>query len=378
MGDKRKSVTIVPTWEPGGFTPRQRSGGSRSAGRAVSTSGAFAIDLAAHLEKVTELSKSIPRAGSKKQQMDLYLERALAHRRAGSWYAATSDYTSAHNLQRKLEDAQDASAPSGEAAELRPNLSEDSRPQWMPRGARHSTVGLRKGGNAEPLATQLSNLNGEQRLRLQEAVGNGRGQAGGGPGKPQRHAAAAALITRLLGGGSVTVFASLDPAPLLELCTLAAGWQVDPNHRVVNEGDVGDSFYVVLDGTLAVQRAGGSGGDVTLTTLRPGNHFGDLALISSAAGPGNEGGGRRSATVRSLTPCLLLQFMAEDFQRLLSHERQRWLRERIDWLSLTALCDKARLLRPRTARTPQWNAPVSARLHARGSQSGSRLTLPRA
>jgi CRP-like cAMP-binding protein len=64
---------------------------------------------------------------------------------------------------------------------------------------------------------------------------------------------------------------------------LAAG------ERVLNEGEEGDRFYVVLSGMLSVSQA--SRGEQSI--LRPGDYFGEVALAMHMP---------RTASVRALTP----------------------------------------------------------------------------
>ena len=65
----------------------------------------------------------------------------------------------------------------------------------------------------------------------------------------------------------------------------------DAGTHVVTEGEHGDAFFVVLDGTATVLRGGRKAG-----TLGPGDHFGELALLDPAP---------RAATVRAETPITL-------------------------------------------------------------------------
>ena len=65
--------------------------------------------------------------------------------------------------------------------------------------------------------------------------------------------------------------------------------QIAPGAAVINEGEDGDRFYVVLSGMLAVSQAtrGPQG------VLRPGDYFGEVALAMNMP---------RTASVRALTP----------------------------------------------------------------------------
>ena len=80
------------------------------------------------------------------------------------------------------------------------------------------------------------------------------------------------------------------------------------NEVVVREGDPGDSLYLVLEGQLAVLKAMGTPGEITLDHIGDGSFFGEMALID---------GQPRSATVRSEAPSLLLRITGKEFHRIM-------------------------------------------------------------
>ncbi|HET7269763.1 MAG TPA: ATP-binding protein [Rubrobacter sp.] len=77
---------------------------------------------------------------------------------------------------------------------------------------------------------------------------------------------------------------------------------------VLREGDPGDSLFVVLDGQLEVTKRQGSQ-DILLAVYRPGQFFGEMALLEKAP---------RSASVRTLRESRLLVISQAAFQTLLS------------------------------------------------------------
>lgn len=98
-----------------------------------------------------------------------------------------------------------------------------------------------------------------------------------------------AAVTEL---SRVGLFASLPGETLTRLAQRMEREQVGAGAAVVREGDVGDRFYVVLSGMLAVTQAGRG----VQGTLRPGDHFGEAALAVGVP---------QSATVRALTASTL-------------------------------------------------------------------------
>ena len=91
------------------------------------------------------------------------------------------------------------------------------------------------------------------------------------------------------------------------LAKLAAGMRRDriaSGQPVVQEGDDGDRFYVVLSGMLAVtQQARGEHG-----VLRPGDYFGEVGLVMDMP---------RTATVRALTPATVASCDRGTFDELI-------------------------------------------------------------
>ena len=73
--------------------------------------------------------------------------------------------------------------------------------------------------------------------------------------------------------------------------------------RVTREADFGYSFFVVIDGRVQVEV-----GDEVVAELGPGDHFGEVALVT---------GDKRNATVKALETCRLAKIMTWDFPKLL-------------------------------------------------------------
>ena len=77
----------------------------------------------------------------------------------------------------------------------------------------------------------------------------------------------------------------------------------EPGENVFRQGDMGDSFYMILDGNVDVIREE-NGQERKLATLGPGDYFGEMALLRSNT---------RSATIRCVTPLKLLSLRRSDF-----------------------------------------------------------------
>ncbi len=99
----------------------------------------------------------------------------------------------------------------------------------------------------------------------------------------------------------VPIFAGMSQADLL--ATLATGehFTVATGETVFREGDMGNSFYVLIAGDVAVEKLR-DGKTVELTRLGPGECFGEMALVGNDV---------RSATVRALGHVVAMRFYRE-------------------------------------------------------------------
>jgi MFS family permease len=99
--------------------------------------------------------------------------------------------------------------------------------------------------------------------------------------------------------GSLPLFAPLPPATLEHLARSLVPVQASAGTEVVRQGDVGDRFYLVDDGELAVAIDG-----TIVSTLGPGDHFGEIALLRDVP---------RTATVTARTDATLLALERDEF-----------------------------------------------------------------
>ena len=79
------------------------------------------------------------------------------------------------------------------------------------------------------------------------------------------------------------------------------------NAVVLNEGDLTDSLYIVLEGRVKAYVADTEGKEAVLSTQGPGEYFGEMVLDE----------GPRSASVMTLEPCRFLVVPKADFKDFL-------------------------------------------------------------
>ncbi|MGH3137640.1 MAG: MFS transporter, partial [Gaiellaceae bacterium] len=99
--------------------------------------------------------------------------------------------------------------------------------------------------------------------------------------------------------GSVPIFAPLPGMTIEHLAGRLIPLRLEPGTVVVREGDPGDRFFIVADGTVEVSEYGRA-----VAELGPGGYFGEIALIRDVA---------RTATVTTATDTVLYALDRDDF-----------------------------------------------------------------
>jgi len=102
-------------------------------------------------------------------------------------------------------------------------------------------------------------------------------------------------------------FSHLDEAALRSLVPGGTVRSYARNVVVVSEGDLTDSFYVVLSGRVKAFVSDEDGREAVVNTIDAGDYFGELVLD----------GGPRSASIMTLEPCRLYVIPQADVERLL-------------------------------------------------------------
>ena len=104
------------------------------------------------------------------------------------------------------------------------------------------------------------------------------------------------------------LFTRIPPSNIQGLLNTLETVKVTTGEDIVKQGEPGDYYYAVQNGTCDVIRAGANRRPIRLAELGPGDTFGEEALISGA---------RRNATVRMTSDGELARLTKEDFARLI-------------------------------------------------------------
>jgi CRP/FNR family transcriptional regulator, cyclic AMP receptor protein len=118
---------------------------------------------------------------------------------------------------------------------------------------------------------------------------------------------------------TVPLFADLDDRSLQAVAILAREVAFKAGEVFMLEGEIGDEFYVILDGTVRIDK-----GDRQIRSLTSGGFLGEIALLEKRP---------RSATATAVSDVSALALRHHEFERLLDtmpsvHQRVRSAIER--------------------------------------------------
>jgi CRP-like cAMP-binding protein len=103
------------------------------------------------------------------------------------------------------------------------------------------------------------------------------------------------------------LFADVPTRHLRKIAALTKEVRFSSGAPIVRFGEPGDAFFVILEGNASVVRPGG----LPSIGIGPGDYFGEMALIDSAA---------RSATVVAKSEVLCLRLATSPFMKMLRAE----------------------------------------------------------
>lgn len=132
------------------------------------------------------------------------------------------------------------------------------------------------------------------------------------------------LFEKVLILKSLSLFTETPETILSELAPLLEEIEYEQGTPVFNEGDIGDSMYVIYKGEVKIHK-----GNSTLAILKEKEVFGELSLLDSET---------RSASATCHTDCFLFKLDQEPFYELLE------ARPEIARGFIKILCQRLRLL----------------------------------
>lgn len=110
----------------------------------------------------------------------------------------------------------------------------------------------------------------------------------------------------------VPLFAALPPEEIDYLATTLCLRECAAGALLFNEGQLGDHFYILLDGQVEIIKALGTGDERSLGLRSAGTSLGEMSLLSLDQ--------RYTASVRACTPLQLLEMTRADFAALLHRQ----------------------------------------------------------
>ena len=107
---------------------------------------------------------------------------------------------------------------------------------------------------------------------------------------------------------SVPIFSSVPEGQLVDLATIAESVEYEAGEIIMNQGDLGTSMYIVVDGRVRIFE-----GDKDLAEHGTRAVFGELAALDAEP---------RAATVQALIDCTLLRLDGESLYDLMAGNKE--------------------------------------------------------
>ncbi len=149
----------------------------------------------------------------------------------------------------------------------------------------------------------------------------------------------------------VDLFAGLPDEDLRNIAAIVGGETIEAGELVFEEGEAGDTFYIVFKGAIEILKTRPDGSEEKLAVRRKGEGFGEMALLNDAP---------RSATARAAETTQMVTVGRDNFQELLGGDS-------LPLRMMQVLSKALRALGIRFASTEKIQDPgASARIDAHG------------
>jgi CRP-like cAMP-binding protein len=113
---------------------------------------------------------------------------------------------------------------------------------------------------------------------------------------------------------NVYLFNDLSKPELDRILGLAYDKEFGREEAVFHEGDIGDAFYIVMEGQIRISTMVPGVGEEALAVLKPGAYFGEMALIDDFP--------RSASAIAHESPVKLLAVYKRDFKKLMAEDKE--------------------------------------------------------
>ena len=108
---------------------------------------------------------------------------------------------------------------------------------------------------------------------------------------------------------SVPIFAGLDESMIHRIKPLLRKEEYEKDAKIIEEGNIGNSMFIILGGSVRVTKYGHKKEEVLITNMHAGTYFGELSLVDNLP---------RSANVVANEKSVLLSLGKNIFEKLLN------------------------------------------------------------
>lgn len=106
------------------------------------------------------------------------------------------------------------------------------------------------------------------------------------------------------------VFYDLDPEVIAELKGVGQIRSYPKDHVLAGQGEIGEKFYVIMEGTVAITQRLEDGTELMIGTLGSGKYFGEMSLLDDSP---------RVATCKTVAETSVLELTKTEFNRLVKN-----------------------------------------------------------
>ena len=111
---------------------------------------------------------------------------------------------------------------------------------------------------------------------------------------------------------TVPLFSGLDSQSLKSITPLLEEEKFKPDAKVLREGELGDSMYIIVDGLVNVTKFNNEGNEIHIAEHGSGSYFGEVALIDNQP---------RSANINTAKETTVLRLKKSNFEKLLVEDK---------------------------------------------------------